>query len=536
MTPAVVTAGSASPAADIIAALCDPARYAHRVDPIEVLETHISWVILTGQYAYKIKKPVNLGFLDFSTLEARRRYCEEELRLNRRLAPTIYEGVVPITGDAAHPVFNGHGTAIEYAVKMRQFSQGALAGRLLDGGALNAAHMDALATRIATFHAHTSVAAQGCQHGTPDAVILPARDNFVQLDGLLPDAADQILLAELRSWTEHEYQTHWRLFRARHAQGDVRECHGDLHLGNIVMLDGALTPFDCIEFNPAMRWIDVMSDVAFLQMDLTDRNRADLAFRFLNTYLEHGGDYPGLAVLRFYRVYRAMVRAKIHALRAQQGGLARIERPRLIAASRGYINLAHQCAHDGRAGIILMHGLSGSGKSVLAQAFADKLSAIRLRSDSERKRLRGLTPLARSSSSTGAGIYTADLTQATYHRLLDLARLCVRAGHAAIIDATCLKHWQRDLFHREAAIHGIPFVIVNVTAPEATLRTRIAARLATGSDASEAGPSVLTHQLAQCEALTDDESTNALHIDTSHTDTARCVEAILPALRARLAA
>ena len=517
----------------LIAALMEPRRYAHAVDAVELIETHISWVLLAGEYAYKIKKPVALGFLDFSTLEARRHFCEEELRLNRRLSPALYAGVAPITGDPAHPEFNGGGPVIEYAVKMREFPQQALASRLLDSSALNATHFDALAKRLAAFHLEAGIAATGCPYGSPESVLGPVRDSFDQIGRLLPDGADQVRLAELRAWTEREYHALWSHFRVRQAQGNVRECHGDLHLENIVMLDGALIPFDCIEFSPAMRWIDVMSDVAFLFMDLTHHGRTDFAYRFLNAYLDASGDYAGLAVLRFYRVYRAMVRAKISAIRSWQGsGSAKDCK---LKATRDYIDLAGRFARDGQAAMVLMHGLSGSGKSQLAQYLSDHLGAVQLRSDRERKRLCGLAPMASSDSPPAAGIYSANLTEATYHRLLDLARLCLVAGHVAVIDATCLKRWQRDLFRREATARGIPFVIVQTTAPEAILRARIAARLAAHDNVSEADQAVLTHQLAQVEALTQEELTLTLPIDTAGGDAVSCAMAALPRVRARLA-
>ena len=580
MTPSVVTTGSARLAthldAAIIAALRDPACYPHPVARIEVLETHISWVILTGRYAYKLKKPVNLGFLDFSTLEARRHYCEEELRLNRRSAPSLYETVVKITGSANNPRIGGDGAAIEYAVKMREFPQSALASRLLEAGALTAAHIDALATRIAAFHAQTGVAACGCPDGSPEAVIAPAHDNFTALATLLPDAADQARICALRIWTDQEFHARWTRFGARQTAGHVRECHGDLHLGNIVMLDGELTPFDCIEFNPALRWIDVMSEVAFLVMDLIDCGRTDFANRFLNAYLEAGGGYEGLDLLHFYWVYRALVRAKVHALRAAQDGIAAAERARLLGASRDYLELAQDCTGGGgsttsntsksyvtRPPIILMHGVSGSGKSVIAQALAEYTGAIRLRSDVERKRLCGLAAHARSCIVTSArsgivtsarssivtptrssfappapdaGIYAAELTLATYQRLLDLARGVINAGYAAVVDATFLKGWQRELFRRYANAKGIPFVIIDVTAPEAVLRARIAARLAAGNDASEADQAVLTQQLAHNDALTAEESSAVLRFDTARTDAEATLMATCAALRARLAA
>ena len=523
----------------LIAALRDAACYPHPAENIKVLETHISWVILTGHHAYKIKKPVALEFLDFTKLEARRHYCEEELRLNRRLAPALYEMVVTITGGADGPRIGGNGPVIEYAVQMREFPQSLLASCLLTTGTLTGADIDALAVRIATFHHTTGIAATGSPYGSPEAVISSARGNFTVLGSLLPDPKDQMRLNGLSAWTDHEYHAHWTRFVARQAEGSVRECHGDLHLGNIVMFDGELTPFDCIEFNPALRWIDVMSEVAFLVMDLMDRGRQDFACRFLNTYLETRGTYDGLDMLRFYLTYRALVRAKVHALRAAQDGITNAEHVRLLGASRGYVELAQRCTQDwsnmGPA-IIVMHGLSGSGKSVIAQALAEHAGAIRLRSDIERKRLSALTPLARSSSNLASGIYAAESTLATYTRLLELVRMIVNAGYAAVVDATFLKRWQRDLFRRLANTQHIPFVIVDVTAPEALLRTRIAARLAAGSDASEADQTVLTHQLALSETLGSDESSAVLRIDTSNADTETILRAACAAMHERLAA
>lgn len=523
----------------LIGALLSPACYTHPVTHVDLMETHISWVLLTGQHAYKIKKPLNLGFLDFSTLDARLRCCEEEMRLNRRLAPAIYEAVVKITGSPTAPSMDGDGDAIEYAVMMRQFPQGALASRLLVDRALTGAHIDALAARIAAFHHRTGVAARGSAYGSPENVIASARDNVTALEKLLPDAADLTQLAELRAWTEKEYQARWTRIEARQTAGFVRECHGDLHLGNIVMLDGELTPFDCIEFNPALRWIDVMSEAAFVVMDLMDRGRTDYANRFLNAYLEAGGDYDGIDLLRFYLVYRAMVRAKVHALRALQAGIDPAEHARLLGESRDYLGLARECmraACNARPPLILMHGLSGCGKSVVAQALAEYSGAIRLRSDVERKRLAGLASLARGGAELDQGIYNARLTLATYQKLLDLARQVTTAGYSAVVDATFLKAWQRELFHSLAQTQKLPLVIIDVSAPEAVLRERIAARAAAGNDASDANQAVLTQQMAHSEALTEAESAATIRADTSRGDAQATLLAVCEGLRKHVTA
>jgi aminoglycoside phosphotransferase family enzyme len=316
----------------LFAALLDPACYPHPVARVRVIETHISWVLLTGEYAYKIKKPVNLGFVDFTTPGQRRYYCEEELRLNRRLALGLYLEVVSIRGDPGAPRISGEGPVLDYAVKMREFPQDALASRRIAGGDFGAAEIDALAARVAEFHAGAPAAGPEGRFGTPDAVLSAALQNFEQMLPLVKTVTEVRTLRMLRQWTEREHGARRDAFERRRGEGFVRECHGDLHLGNITMIDGRPVPFDCIEFNDELRWIDVMSEVAFLAMDLEDRGRRDLAWRFLNRYLEATGDYAGIPVLRFYLVYRALVRAKVHLIRSRQPRLLRGEKTRLSRA------------------------------------------------------------------------------------------------------------------------------------------------------------------------------------------------------------
>lgn len=320
--------------ARLIAALRDPSCYPHPVDRIEILETHISWVVLTGPYAYKIKKPVNPGFLDFTTLEKRHACCRDELRLNRRLAPGLYLDVVGITGSPERPHIGGDGEIIEYAVKMVQFGQDQLASRLLENGNLTARHIGQLAEKIAAFHQQAAAAEAGSPLGSPQAVTAHALQNFDQIAALPGAAADHSALSDLRRWTEREAAAREAAMNARQSGASVRECHGDLHLGNIALIEGEITPFDCIEFSAELRWNDVASEVAFLVMDLIDRGRPDFAFLFLSGYLEMTGDYNATAVLRFYLVYRAMVRAKVHCLRAHQPDIGDAERERLLGAFR----------------------------------------------------------------------------------------------------------------------------------------------------------------------------------------------------------
>ncbi len=494
------------------------------------METHISWVILTGDYAYKLKKPLNLGFLDFSTLERRHFFCEEELRLNRRLAPDLYLEVVPVTGSIEAPRLGGPGPVIEYAVKMRQFDDAQRLDRVLARGGLDAAQVDALARRVAAFHAGLPPAAADSGFGGADNVAFYARQNFEQIRPRLAAGADLDALARLEAWTEGEFAVRREAFAARRRDGFVRECHGDLHLGNMVLIAGEPVVFDCIEFNPELRWIDVASEVAFAVMDLEDRGRPDLAGRFLNACLEAGGDYAGLAVLRFYLVYRALVRAKVAAIRLGQPELPEPERAAALAQCREYLALALRFTALARPWLAITRGLSGSGKTTLTLPAVEALGAVRIRSDVERKRLFGLAPGARTSSAPGEGIYSRAAGERTYARLAELAESVLRSGFSVIVDATFLERERREAFRALAGRCGAPFAILDFRAPDSALESRVAAREAAGRDASEAGVAVLRRQREAMEPLATDEQGVAIPVDTEAPDAARRCIAGLRAL------
>ncbi len=521
-----MTHGSeADPFAQLIRALRDPTRHAAGTERVDLRETHISCVLLAGEIALKIKKPVDLGFLDFSTLEARHRCCEEELRLNQRTAPDLYLDVIPITGSAAEPVLGGDGPPIEFAVRMRRFPEDALLDVMAREGRLSADCIEALAVRLAEFHQRLEPAAADAPFSTPAQILAAALQNFAQIRATAGRDIPEDLLRELERWTVGEHAALAQQFEARRRDGFVRECHGDLHLGNIVMQGGVPTPFDGIEFNPALRWIDVMSEIAFLVMDLEEHGLAPLAFRFLNAYLETGGDYAGLAVLRFHLVYRALVRAKVACIRAHQGAVQRTD-----AAVLRYLEYARRVAHDRRGALILMQGLSGSGKTTIARGLCESLRAVHLRSDVERKRLHGLAPQARTAGGFATGIYSPEDTERTYKHLALLARHAIAAGYPVIIDATFLAARHRAQFRALAHETGVPFAIAACEAPDAVLRERVRHREAGDADASDAGPAILEGQIAAREPLAEEERADWVAIDT------RNLAAALPAAEARLRA
>jgi aminoglycoside phosphotransferase family enzyme/predicted kinase len=532
------TARSA-PEAGLIRALMNAKLYDHPVVSFQLIETHISWVLLTGPYAYKIKKPVSLGFLDFSTLDRRRFFCEEELRLNRRLAAPLYCAVVPITGSTELPQVGGEGPVIDYAVKMRQFPQEAQLDRLVERGALHVEQVDELAAAVAAFHDRADRGEADSPFGTPERIALPIRENFKQIRSSLdkqagdePDGPNEPpvdwdeQLRRLQAWSEADHTAHWGEFLQRKAGGFVRECHGDLHLANMVLWEGRVLPFDCLEFDAHLRWIDVMSDVAFVTMDLAKRGRPEWANRLLNRYLEESGDYAGLRVLRSYQVYRALVRAKVAVLQRRQSEND-AEWARLRALYGAYADLAERYTRQDRPSVIITHGCSGSGKTVVSRLVAQARGAIRVRSDVERKRLFGMMPSARSGSPLDAGLYSPDAGRRTYERLAVLAGAILDSGYPAIIDGAFLKRDQRDRLRTVAARHGAPFVILDVQAPEALVRERIHRREQEGVDASEAGLAVLKRQLAGREPLGPDEAAVVVGVRTEvRIDPAGILEAV----------
>lgn len=462
-----------------VAHLMDPAAHRPPVAHVRLIETHISWVIIAGPYAYKIKKPVRFDFVDFSTPEQRHHFCLEELRLNRRFAPQIYLDVIDIGQQ-------------EWAVKMRAFPAQATLDRQ---PSISAAQIDAIADAIWAFQHQEPPLAQASDAGTPQQVSALITDNMLALEQRMKGR----LAPGLRHWVSASLKTLGPVMAERKRQGFIRDGHGDLHLGNIAWDNDGPIIFDCIEFSPLLRQNDLISDIAFLAMDLHARNEAPMAWRLLNRWLEHSGDIAGLQVLRLYMVHRALVRAKISLLQDRPEDRDR------------YLGLAERLTIDPPVFLGLMHGYSGSGKTFWSGQILAHHGAIRLRSDIERKRLAGIHGLAQSHSGLGQDLYGAAMTAATFDAIAQNTARLLAWHFPVIVDATFLQSALRAQFIALGRQAQVPVHIIDVQATPQECLARIAARAdAVAADASEATPEVLHAQLAAAQPLSADERAYAL--------------------------
>ena len=496
----------------LVRALLDPAAYDHPVAAVELIETHISWIFLTGHFAYKLKKPVNLGFVDFSTPELRRRCCEEELRLNRRLAADLYLGLRDLHGPPERAHLGGEGPVIEALVQMRQFQQRDLLPEALSRGRVKPEQIDRLADDLAHFHAGAAQASPADPWGTPERVLEPALANLetlAQLGRFPPDGE------AMTAWTRQELRRLQPLLEARREQGRIRECHGDLHLGNMALQEEHIRVFDCLEFSPPLRWIDPISDLAFLVMDLQERCHGELALQLLNRWLETGGDHGALPLLPWYLAYRALVRAKVTALRLQQPDLAPAAVEPLKAELGTYLNRARRAMAPARCALVITHGISGSGKSHTARQLRG-WGWIHLRSDIERLRLHGRWGCASGEAPAEPGQdanpYAATVTEQLYRKvLLEAAEAALAGGLSVVVDATFLKRDLRQAFIELARRRGSGFGILACSVPVDLALVRLQHRMAEEDDPSEADAGVVMAQLDALEPL--DEGEKAWIVD-----------------------
>ncbi|MBS0421247.1 MAG: AAA family ATPase [Proteobacteria bacterium] len=492
----------------ILQSLLSPRAYPHPVQEVRLVETHISWLLLTGTLVYKIKRPVHFPFVDLRSAERREFLCHEEVRLNRRFAPGIYLGVSRITADAAGARIDGTGSVLESCVRMRQFDPKQQLDHLLQNGALQPNELFEFGRDLARIHATLPAVDELHDWGQPEAVRAMLLRNFDECTEALGDGVAAALRAQLD--TAAKSAAGWLTERRLHAR--VRECHGDLHCSNIVRLEGKLCAFDGLEFDPAMRWIDVADEIAFLLADLAPYDDPTLQQAFLGGYLLESGDYEACRFLHLYQAHRFLVRAKVIALSREGGSTA------------AYVEAARRALAAKRPLLILMSGLSGSGKSWLAQRLAPFLGAVHLRSDVERKRLAGMSIGAEAAAAPGEGLYTQQRSEQVQEHLLASADALLAGGYTTIVDATFIRHNQRQSFLALAIRLGVPLRIIRCEASEAILEARIDERARKGTDPSDADLAVLQWQLAHEEPFDSEEAGFVLCLsseDSRIIDTAR---------------
>ncbi len=511
---------------DLIRQMLQPGFYPHPVqEPIQLLQTHISYILLTGEYAYKVKKSVKFGFLDFTTLENRHRFCQEELRLNQRLSPELYLAVLPIVQDSGHyrldPTDIDSNSVVDYTVQMRQFPQDALLSHLFEQDKLTPAMMQELGILVAQFHAETEINADLQGYGSLAAIQKVAASNYRISEEFIERETDrnftqtQQQYNETQQFTTQFFAQHSDWFVQRQVEGKIRDCHGDLHLNNICFYPDKIRIFDCIEFNTAFRMIDVIYDVAFLVMDLEFQGRADLANLFLNTYLEQTGDYWGAALLPLYLSMRAYIRGNVNSLALKDPAISDADKSGFLQRGKAYYRLAWEYTQRSQGKLLLMSGLSGSGKSSIARQLAQRVNALHLRSDAVRKHLSS-TPLFQrgdTNGTFGSGIYTREMTAKTYDYLLELGLFLAQQGWTVILDAKYDRRSLRQSALAAATSAQLPIHFVQCTAPIEVLRDRLQKR--TG-DIADATADMLDTQIKTAEHFTPVEEAIATVLQTDH--------------------
>lgn len=510
-----------------LSSLLGAAAYPHPVTSVQLVETHISWVLLTGQFAYKIKRPVKYAFVDLRGADRRAFFCAEELRLNRRFAPELYIDVCDITLAADGARIGGPGEVIERAVRMRQFDRSEELDRLLARGAVTPAELETFGRDFALIHAVLPLAQPDERYGcaaTVNAIVLENFEQCAQASHLL---GTEEQLRVLREKLVARLEAAESSIARRRAEGRVRECHGDLHSRNIVRYAGRLHAFDSMEFEPAFRWIDIADDIAFLLMDLEAQGASLHAQAFRGGYLAQSGDYGACRVLRLYEIHRALVRAKVAALEAAAATDPAV-RETTMAQHRAYLDCARGMLAPQAPTLLLMHGLSGSGKTWLAQQLASALGAVHLRSDVERKRLAGLAEHARSNSEQGQGLYAREISERVYQRLAQCAEDSLTGGFSTIVDAAFQRREERALLRELALRHGVRLQVIRCGAPRPLLEQRLVERRKSGADASEADVAVLRWQEGHLEPI---DAAEGLAVIDAETTRAQIVAEVFEAAR-----
>jgi aminoglycoside phosphotransferase family enzyme/predicted kinase len=474
----------------LIQALSEPTAYPHPVSDVQVRQTHISVVFLAGSHAYKIKKPVELGFLDFSTLEKRRHFCTEEVRLNRRLAPSVYLGVVPVSRTGTNLVFEGHGEVVEWAVKMERLPESATLQSRLARGELDTEVVEALARKLACFHAQAAAGEHVSQFGRYDSVARNVRENYDRPAPQVGTTISGAVYERLRALTEQTLTQLGPLIERRADRGVPRDTHGDLHLDHVYLFPDRRPPddlvvIDCIEFNERFRFTDPIADMAFLAMDLSFHGRPDLARVFSNSYFRASEDEEGRLLLRFYTAYRAAVRAKVEGIELCEKEIPEADRAKALARARAHwlMALGQLEEPDRRPCLVLAGGLPGTGKSTLARGLAERAGFLLIRSDVVRKELAVVADSGQVPVPFGEGIYTDQWNDRTYAECQRRAVRLLFEGKRVLVDASFREEKRRRALLDAATALGAPAVLLICSAGPGTVRARLLGRRNDASDA-----------------------------------------------------
>jgi uncharacterized protein len=469
----------------LIAFLESPTSYPHGAAEVRSIQTHISWVFIASPFVFKLKKPVNFGFLDFSTLDKRRHFCQRELELNRRLCPEVYLDVVPIYKTASGFSFNAKGEIAEYGVKMRELPSGSFLSELLAKGFVGETEINRVISTLRRFYESQTPSPEIEQWGTPEKLEISTDENFAQVQPFVEKTISAAAFEAIRHFTNQSYVANEKLFRDRIQEHRIRDCHGDLHLDHIHLTPEATTIFDCIEFNDRFRFIDIGNDLAFLAMDFDFEGRRDLGNLVLRNAAREFRDAKMLKITNFYKCYRAFVRGKVESIQAIEPET--LEPEEHAQQATRYFRLALQYAVSGSKPLVLViMGRVGTGKTTIAKQLASELDWPVFSSDEIRKTLAGLPLTERTAPELRDKIYSAQMTQQTYKKLLDdgLASLPTHSG--VILDATLSSPANRKSLRDACAKAGVHLQVLELDVDPGQIKRRLKARDETTDEISDA--------------------------------------------------
>jgi aminoglycoside phosphotransferase family enzyme/predicted kinase len=464
---------------ELVQAMLIPEAYPESPEKIELMQTQMSFIFLTGDYVYKVKKPVNLGYLDYTTLEKRLFFCRKEVELNSRLCPETYLGVLPITKDKGRIFIGGEGNIIEYVVKMCYLPQQKMMNVLLEQNRVTAEMVEKVAQKLADFHRLAETNGEISTYGSIKAIMVNTEENFSQTEKYIGKTISNEKYDRIKNYTNRFIKENEVLFNERVTGGRIRDCHGDLHAAHICFTDGVCI-YDCIEFNDRFRYCDVASEVAFLAMDLDHYGRADISRSFINTYIASSRDREIIKLLKFYKCYRAYVRGKVESFKTDDPYISEAEREKARTAATGYFELADSYTRK-KPLLIITVGLVGTGKSTVARALAKRLGLTVISSDITRKKIAGVPPTEHHFEGFSGGIYTPEFTRQTYDAMFAEAKGIMASGDSVVLDASFIRKEERLRAKQLAEDAKSDFLIVETVLPEDVVKKRLARRLKSGS-------------------------------------------------------